>query len=78
MSLLTGEPAMADVRSEAKGFALRLPEWGFQDMGEDHPDVLEYLALLVGSRHLHNQSLLEPKTEPIAREGASASVPQGE
>jgi hypothetical protein len=47
-------------------------------MGEDHPDVLEYLALLVGSRHLHNQSLLEPKTEPIAREGASASVPQGE
>ncbi|HEX6273113.1 MAG TPA: cyclic nucleotide-binding domain-containing protein, partial [Polyangiaceae bacterium] len=28
MSLLTGEPAMADVRSQSKAFALRLPEWG--------------------------------------------------
>jgi CRP-like cAMP-binding protein len=59
MSLLGGEPAMADVRSEEKGFALRLPEWGFQDMGEDHPEVIEYLTLLAGTRRLQNDTVLE-------------------
>ena len=78
MSLLTGEPAMADVRSEGKAFALRLPEWGFQDMGEDHPDIIEYLTLVASARHLQNRELLEPKTEPFLRSDASASVPQVE
>jgi CRP-like cAMP-binding protein len=78
MSLLTGEPAMADVRSDGKGFALRLPEWGFQDMGEDHPDVVEYLTLLASARHLQNRELLEPKTQPFRRNAEAVSVSQGE
>jgi cAMP-dependent protein kinase regulator len=72
MSLLTGEPAMADVRSEGKSFALRLPEWGFQDMGEDHPDVVEYLTLLAGTRHAQNRAQLEPTSESTSPNGAAA------
>jgi CRP-like cAMP-binding protein len=78
MSLLTGEPAMADVRSEGKGFALRLPEWGFQDMGEDHPEVLEFLTLLAATRRLENRALLESKSAPISPNDGSASVPHDE
>ena len=74
MSLLTGEPAMADVRSDGRGFSLRLPEWGFQDMGEDHPEVLEYLALLADARRLRNRALLEPASESMSPNGESASV----
>jgi CRP-like cAMP-binding protein len=62
MSLLSGEPAMADVRSVGRAFALRLPEWGFQDMGEDHPAILEFLTLLAAARHAQNRALLEPET----------------
>jgi CRP-like cAMP-binding protein len=62
MSLLTGENAMADVRSQSRAFALRLPEWGFQDMGEDHPDALEFLTLLAAARRLENRALLDAKS----------------
>jgi CRP-like cAMP-binding protein len=72
MSLLSGEPAMADVRSDGKGFALRLPEWGFQDMSEDHPDVIEYLTLLASTRHVQNRALLEPQLESISPSDAAA------
>jgi CRP-like cAMP-binding protein len=60
MSLLSGEPAVADVRSMGKVFALRLPEWGFQDVGEDHPEILEFLNLLAAARRVQNRALLEP------------------
>jgi CRP-like cAMP-binding protein len=78
MSLLTGEPAMADVRSEGKGFALRLPEWGFQDMGEDHPEAVEYLTLLASKRRLQNRVVLEANSESISPNEAPASVPHGQ
>ena len=78
MSLLTGEPAMADVRSEGKIFALRLPEWGFQDMGEDHPEVLEFLELLAGTRRLQNRALLEPQSSALPPNDTSVLVPPGE
>jgi len=78
MSLLTGEPAMADVRSNGKGFALRLPEWGFQDMGEDHPQALKFLTLLAGTRRLHNGALLETKSGSVSSNDASTRVQQGE
>jgi CRP-like cAMP-binding protein len=78
MSLLSDEPAMADVRSAGKVFALRLPEWGFQDMAEDHPEVLEFLELLAATRRVQNRALLEPKSASISPNDASLSVPPGE
>jgi CRP-like cAMP-binding protein len=66
MSLLSGEPAMADVRSVGKGFALRLPEWGFQDLGEDHPEILEFLTLLVAARRVQNRALLESEFAAVS------------
>lgn len=77
-SLVTGEPEIADVRSEGKTFALRLPEWGFQDMCEDHPEVLEYLTLLAGTRREQNRALLEPHSESASPNDVSASIPHGE
>jgi CRP-like cAMP-binding protein len=78
MSLLTGEPAMADVRSQGKIFALRLPEWGFQDMGEDHPDVMEFLTLLAATRRVQNRALLEPNSASSSPNDASVAVPHGD
>jgi CRP-like cAMP-binding protein len=66
MSLLTGEPAMADVRSEARAFALRLPEWGFQDMGEDHPEALAFLTRLADARRIQNRALLEAPAASVS------------
>ena len=79
MSLLSGEPAMANVRSVGKGFALRLPEWGFQDMGEDHPPILEFLTLLAAARQTQNRALLgsEFASIPASPEQPSAPVVRG-
>jgi CRP-like cAMP-binding protein len=75
MSLISGEPAMADVRSVGKDFALRLPEWGFQDMGEDHPPVLEFLTLLAAARQTQNRAVLESEMAKNSARPPAPSVP---
>jgi hypothetical protein len=39
-------------------------------MGEDHPDVLEFLTLLVGARHVQNRAVLgeSPSRDPLSHE----------
>ena len=78
MSLLVEGPAMADVRSKDKAFAIRIPEWGFQEMGEDHPEVLEFLTLLAETRRVQNRAMLESKSAGSAMNEPAISAPHGE
>ncbi len=54
MSLVTGQPAMAEVRSVSEGFAFLLQEHEFRHAAVTHPVLLEYATFLAESRRVQN------------------------
>jgi signal-transduction protein with cAMP-binding, CBS, and nucleotidyltransferase domain len=54
MSLIGRDPAVADVRSMSRGFALMLPENEFRRVCKEHPQLLEFVQLLAEARKRQN------------------------
>jgi CRP-like cAMP-binding protein len=67
MSLIGRDPAVADVRSMSRGFALMLPENEFRRACSMHPEVLEFVQLLAAMRKRQN-------VQPIARESVPVNA----
>ncbi len=67
MSLIGRDPAVADVRSMSRGFALMLPENEFRRVCDEHPQVLEFVQLLAEARKRQN-------AQPAPRESVPASA----
>jgi CRP-like cAMP-binding protein len=67
MSLIGRDPAVADVRSMSRGFALMLPENEFRRACSAHSEVLEFVQLLAAMRKRQN-------VQPIARESVPANA----
>jgi CRP-like cAMP-binding protein len=64
MSLIGRDPAVADVRSLSRGFALMLPENEFRRVCDEHPQVREFLQLLAEARKRQNAQPLPSETIP--------------
>lgn len=66
MSLLDDRAAMADVRCQARSYALLLPRAEFPRVAQEYPPVVEFIRLLSAARHRANERVLtasdqEPK-----------------
>jgi CRP-like cAMP-binding protein len=66
MSLIGRDPAVADVRSMSRGFALMLPENEFRRVCEEHPQVLEFVQLLAEARKRQNAQPLPQESVPVS------------
>jgi CRP-like cAMP-binding protein len=58
MSLLDDTAAMADVRCQARSYALLLPRAEFPRVAKEYPPVVEFIQLLCAARRRENQLLL--------------------
>jgi CRP-like cAMP-binding protein len=65
MSLIGSGPAVADVRSMSRGFALMLPENEFRRVCAEHPELLEFVQLLAATRKRQNTQPLPLESVPV-------------
>ncbi len=66
MSLIGRDPAVADVRSMSRGFALMLPENEFRRVCDEHPQVLEFVQLLAEARKRQNLQPMPRESVPVS------------
>jgi CRP-like cAMP-binding protein len=66
MSLIGRDPAVAEVRSMSRGFALMLPEHEFRRVCEEHPQLLEFVQLLAEARKRQNAQSSQLESVPAS------------
>jgi cAMP-dependent protein kinase regulator len=66
MSLIGRDPAVADVRSMSRGFALMLPENEFRRVCDEYPQVFEFVQLLAEARKRQNAQSLPQESVPVS------------
>jgi CRP-like cAMP-binding protein len=66
MSLIGRDPAVADVRSMSRGFALMLPENEFRRVCKEHPQLLEFVQLLAEARKRQNAQSGQHESVPAS------------
>ena len=59
MSLLTGEPTNATVRTTKKSAVFRLAPEEFQGVAEAHPELIEIMGAFAAERRLHNEAVTQ-------------------
>jgi CRP-like cAMP-binding protein len=60
MSFITGEPAMASIRTLDRAWVLRLPKEDLDKVVQSHPEVLELLSEIAAGRRAKNRETIKP------------------